>query len=136
MAQQRTSKGKTSPLLSNNDITFLQIVLSQPYRNYNMGRPSILSLQFYRGESNKHSPSETSLANEPLPSPMVNVLLEAWDSHEWNHSSSAITNWLNARWAKTGYQVSEETVYFTLRASGRDARMGLGDSLEGAFCRE
>ena len=83
-----------------------------------------------------YATSAASAYNEPLPSPVRQVLLEAWDAHDWEHSSDAITSWLNGRWEKSGYQVSNETVCFTLRAHGRDARMGLGDRLEGAFIRE
>ena len=80
--------------------------------------------------------SNSSATNEPLPSPMVNVLLQSWEEHDWQHSAAALSDWLNARWAKTGYQVSEETVCFTLRSNGKDARMGLGDALGGAFLRD
>lgn len=83
-----------------------------------------------------YAPSTISDSNEPLPSPMVAVVINAWDSHDWQGSSDAFTDWLNARWAKSGYQVSNETICFTLRSKGRDARMGLGDPTDGVFCRE
>lgn len=76
-----------------------------------------------------------STAHQPLPSPVVQVVLQSYDNHDWQSSSDALTNWLNARWAESGYQVSRETVCFTLRLHGRDARMGLGNHLEGAFVR-
>ncbi|KAK4546224.1 hypothetical protein LTR36_002361 [Oleoguttula mirabilis] len=85
--------------------------------------------------SSLYTPSTTSATNQPLPSPMVKVLLDSYDSHEFQQSSDALTDWLNARWKKSGYQVSKETVCFTLRANGRDARMGGGDELSGAFLR-
>lgn len=98
---------------------------------------SSLILDFKRKQSQPH-PYTTSLASqphEPMSSPLIRVVLEAWDTHEWNNSSAALTNWLNARWAKTGCQVSEETVCFTLRTNGRDAKMGVTDPLDGAFVR-
>lgn len=82
-----------------------------------------------------YTPSLTSTANQPLPSPMVKVLLDSYDSHDFNQSSDALTGWLNARWKKSGYQVSNETVCFTLRANGRDAKIGKGDERGGAFVR-
>lgn len=83
-----------------------------------------------------YAPSTTSDSHEPLPSPLVAVVVNAWDSHDWKNSSDAFTDWLNARWAKSGYQVSNETICFTLRSKGRDARIGLGDPTDGAFCRK
>ena len=74
--------------------------------------------------------------HEPLPSPVAKVILEAWDAYDWGNSSNAITEWFNGRWKKSGFQVSKETICFTLRSQGRDARMGLGDRLDGAFYRE
>lgn len=71
----------------------------------------------------------------PLPTPIANVLLNAWDSHSFGKSSDALADWLNARWKKSGYQVSRETVCFTLRVNGRDGRMGVEDCGEGAFYR-
>ena len=82
-----------------------------------------------------YTPSSSSLLNQPLPAPMVKVLLEAYDAHSWDQSSDALTDWLNSRWRKSGYQVSRETVCFTLRVHGRNARMGGEDNLEGAFLR-
>lgn len=80
-------------------------------------------------------PSGTSIKNEPLPSPMARLVVQCWDEHDWQQSSDALTDWLNARWKKTGIQVSYETICFHLRATGRDARIGLGDTLAGAFFR-
>lgn len=82
------------------------------------------------------SPSEVSANNQPLPSPVARVVLECWDAHDWHRSSDALTDWLNSRWTKTDFKVSYEVVCFTLRISGRNAVMGLGDSLAGAFYRE
>ena len=82
-----------------------------------------------------YTTSAVSVGHEPLPSPVVSVLLDSWDKHDFGSSSDAMTNWLNARWKKSGYQVSKEVVCSTLRSHGRDARMGLGDHLDGAFFR-
>lgn len=81
-----------------------------------------------------YSPSAASESHQPLPYPVVEVLLACWDQREWRSSSDALTDWINARW-KAGFTVTREVVCFTLRAHGRDARMGLGDHLHGAFCR-
>lgn len=62
--------------------------------------------------------------------------MSSWEEHDWEQSSDALADWMNARWLKCGYQVSREVVCFHLRAAGKDARMGLGDSLDGAFRRE
>ena len=83
-----------------------------------------------------YTTSAASTDNEPLSLPMVKVLLDSWDAHDWENSSDALTDWLNARWHKSGYQVSNEVVCFTLRSQGRDARIGLGDRLNGALYRE
>lgn len=84
------------------------------------------------------TPSPASAASQPLPSPMVRVILDSYDAHAetWAGSSDALTDWLNARWQKSGYSVSKETVCFTLRVNGRDAKMGMGDQLRGAFYRD
>ena len=83
----------------------------------------------------RYTVSPASQAHSPLPEPVAVVLLQCWDDHEWQSSSDAIADWVNARWKKSGYSVSRETVCFTLRLHGRDARMGLGDDLCGAFVR-
>lgn len=67
---------------------------------------------------------------------MHQVLLHEWDAHDWRSSSDAIADWLNRRWAKTGYTIDSQTVCFVLRLYGRDAKQGLGDHLKGAFYRE
>ena len=82
-----------------------------------------------------YTTSAASAAHEPLPLPVVSIIIDSWDSHEWQQSSDALTNWLNERWKKTDFQVSREVVCFTLRTHGRDARMGLGDHLGGALYR-
>ena len=82
-------------------------------------------------------PSPTSSAHAPLPTPIKTIVLAAWDTHDFGASSDALADWLNARWRKSGYCVSRETVCFVLRSSGRDARMGLGDVVGGgAFVRK
>ena len=90
---------------------------------------------FNLSSSHSYTPSPASNFHEPLPSAIVSVVLHSYDSHDWQQSSDALTDWLNARWKKSGYQVSRQTVHFTLRLHGRDAKMGLGDHLGGAFCR-
>lgn len=79
--------------------------------------------------------SPVSVMHEPLPLDVAGLVLQEWDSHEWHCSSDALADWLNARWAKTGYRVSKETVCFTLRMAGRNAQMGLGDAQKGRFYR-
>lgn len=80
-------------------------------------------------------PSALSTPHAPLPSPIKTVLFDAWDTQNFGRSADALTDWINARWAKSGYKVSRETVCFTLRASGRDGRMGVGDEMGGVFYR-
>lgn len=82
-----------------------------------------------------YAPSKTSTRNQPLPPDVAKVMVHEWDSRDWCQSSDAFADWLNARWAKTGYTVSRETVCFTLRAAGRNAKMGLGDPKDGKFWR-
>lgn len=82
-----------------------------------------------------YTKSAASEAHEPLPSPVTSIIIDCWDSYEWQNSFDALTNWINTRWKKTDFQVSKEVVCFTLRANGRDARMGLGDHLHGALYR-
>ncbi|KAI5358477.1 hypothetical protein Slin14017_G107600 [Septoria linicola] len=84
------------------------------------------------------TPSDASLNKEALPEAVVDVVLRAWDDHRdsWGNSADALTDWLNARWTKTGVQVTPEAVCFTLRAAGRDARMGVPDCKGGRFLRE
>ncbi|KAK3116565.1 hypothetical protein LTR53_002933 [Teratosphaeriaceae sp. CCFEE 6253] len=77
-----------------------------------------------------YTPSAVSLVHTALPSPLVRVVLESFDAQAWDGSSDALTDWLNARWAKTGFKVSKETICFTLRANGRNAAMGVGDAME------
>lgn len=72
----------------------------------------------------------------PLPSPVAKVVLHAFDTYDFAHSASALADWLNARWAKSGYRVSAEVVCFTLRAAGRDGRLGVADAGDGAFMRD
>ncbi|KAH9825370.1 amidase signature enzyme [Teratosphaeria destructans] len=78
-----------------------------------------------------------SPSSDPLPSPMVRVVLSSYDSYasSWNGSSDALTDWLNARWEKTGFRVSREVVCFTLRTHGRRAEMGMGDLWGGVMWR-
>lgn len=95
--------------------------------------PAINSL-LIRGRHGRCT-SETSISEGPLCRSMTAVVLESWDSRKWYGSSDALADWLNARWAKTGYQIERETVYLTLLAAGRSAMMGVEDPLDGAFYR-
>jgi hypothetical protein len=76
-----------------------------------------------------HTYSAASTTYSPLPSPVTEVVLDCWDRYDWRSSSDALTAWINARWKKTGFEISREVVCFTLRMHGRDAKMGLGDHL-------
>lgn len=80
-------------------------------------------------------PSPASKPHTPLPSPIAAIVLTAWDEHDFAGSADALANWLNARWAKSGYVVSSRTVCWVLRTRGRDARVGLGDVRGGGFVR-
>lgn len=84
----------------------------------------------------KYTLSTASDAHGPLPQPVAEEILHCWDSYDWQKSSDALTDWMNARWEKTGYNVSRKVVCFTLRMRGRDALMGLGDHLCGNLVRE
>lgn len=95
-----------------------------------------LHLPCFKAAQPSYQPCPASSTSEPLPSPIAKVVLDAWDAYDWNHSSDAIADWLNGRWAKSGFEVSKETICFTLRSQGRDARMGLVDRLDGAFYRK
>jgi len=90
---------------------------------------------FGKSRSSSYTLSAASAAHRPLPQPLVDVILACYDNNDFGGSSDALTAWLNARWQKTGISVSKEVVCFTLRIHGRDARLGLGDHLEGAFYR-
>ncbi|KAF2742870.1 amidase signature enzyme [Sporormia fimetaria CBS 119925] len=73
---------------------------------------------------------------EPLPDrPIVELILHEWDTRRFSCSADALADWLNARWKKSGYELSAETVCEVLRSNGRIAFRGLGDDAEGAFAR-
>lgn len=112
---------------------FSLLLISKTMPGANM--PSLFGSLTMWNNFTTYTVSTASAAHQPLPSPVVQVVLESYDSRDWQSSSDALTDWLNARWAKSGYQVSKEVVCFTLRANGRDAKMGLGDHLEGRFER-
>lgn len=94
-----------------------------------------LSRKAHHAAKALYAPSQASRQNRPLPPDVAQVMIQEWDPRDWGKSSDAFADWLNARWAKTGYSVSKETVCFTLRAAGRDAKMGLGDPMDGMFLR-
>lgn len=104
----------------------------------NLCLPSIV--QEYTRSAPRRSPRfNPTAACAPQPAPdsaMQALLIAEWDAHDWCHSSDALTDWLNARWAKSGYVLCRQECCFLLRLSGRDARMGLGDERGGAFVRE
>ncbi|KAF2456562.1 amidase signature domain-containing protein [Lineolata rhizophorae] len=83
------------------------------------------------------SSSQSAYQCQELPpdEPIINLLLHEWDTRRWAHSSDALTHWLNGRWRKTGYSISQETVYRILRSNGRVAFRGLGDEADGAYTR-
>ncbi|KAF2734772.1 amidase signature enzyme [Polyplosphaeria fusca] len=73
---------------------------------------------------------------EPLPDkPIVELILHEWDTRRFSCSADALADWLNARWRKSGYELSAETICEVLRSNGRIAFRGLGDDAEGAFAR-
>lgn len=86
-------------------------------------------------KSAKYATSAASAVHEPLSSPVTEAILDSWDRHDWEGSSDALTDWLNERWKKTGFQISKEVVCFTLKYHGRKAEMGRGDHLGGTFSR-
>lgn len=73
---------------------------------------------------------------EPLPDkPIIELILHEWDTRRFSCSADALAAWLNARWRKSGYELSAETVCEVLRSNGRIAFRGLGDDAAGAFAR-
>ncbi|PSN74128.1 amidase signature enzyme [Corynespora cassiicola Philippines] len=73
---------------------------------------------------------------EPLPDrPIIELILHEWDTRRFSCSADALADWLNARWRKSGYELSAETVCEVLRSNGRIAFRGLGDDAAGAFAR-
>jgi hypothetical protein len=66
--------------------------------------------------------------------PIINVVLRDWDPHEFACSSDAFSDWLNARWRKTGYAISREIVWCILKINGRLAFQGIGN-WDGRFVR-
>lgn len=73
---------------------------------------------------------------EPLPDkPIIDLILHEWDTRRFSCSADALADWLNARWKKSGYELSAETVCEVLRSNGRIAFRGLGDDAAGAFAR-
>jgi hypothetical protein len=73
---------------------------------------------------------------QPLPDgPIINVVLREWDTHDFDYSSDALSDWLNARWRKTGYEVSREIVWCILKINGRLAFERTGD-WDGIYMRK
>jgi amidase len=76
------------------------------------------------------------LSSVPLQDqPIIDLILHEWDTRRFSCSADALADWLNARWRKSGYELSAETVCEVLRSNGRIAFRGLGDDAEGAFSR-
>lgn len=67
--------------------------------------------------------------------PIIHLLLREWDAHDWGNSSDAFADWMNARWKKSGYSLSRETIHEVLKCNGRHAFRGIGDHLDGDFQR-
>jgi hypothetical protein len=86
-------------------------------------------------KKNTYTTSAASGTHTPLSEPITEVVLDCWDRYDWQNSSDALTDWINARWKKTGCELSKEVVCFTLRINGRNAQMGLGDHLGGNLFR-
>ncbi|KAF2456666.1 hypothetical protein BDY21DRAFT_345748 [Lineolata rhizophorae] len=93
--------------------------------------------------SERESSSSSSPPPPPPDGPVVAVILQAWDAHDFSNSVSALAAWLNGRWYKTGYAVDAATLLGILRAHGRGegARLGAakGDDdggLRGKFYRD
>ncbi|KAF2429940.1 hypothetical protein EJ08DRAFT_697964 [Tothia fuscella] len=80
--------------------------------------------------------STSTLPSQPFPdAPIQALILSEYDSRDFGKSSDALADWLNARWKKTGYEVSREVVYCFLRIHGREVYEGRGDHLDGRFQR-
>ncbi|CAC9887309.1 unnamed protein product [Aureobasidium pullulans] len=74
-----------------------------------------LSLSRSSSKSSSASSVASSSTTAPLtcpPSPITAQILESWYEYDWRNSSDALTDWLNARWKKSGYVVDKRVVYF------------------------
>lgn len=83
-------------------------------------------------------PKATAIFPQPCPSsPIIAVMLAAWDKYDWKGSADALADWLNARWVKSGYVLGYADCVFLLRMNGRvDARRGGGgEGWDGGFVR-
>lgn len=80
-------------------------------------------------------PLQSTDTEIPVDQGIVEVILREWDERRWGCSADALTNWLNKRWKKSGYEVSAETVCEVLRNNGRMAFRGMGDEGDGKFER-
>ncbi|KAF1982341.1 hypothetical protein K402DRAFT_340528, partial [Aulographum hederae CBS 113979] len=67
--------------------------------------------------------------------PVIDVILNDWNSKDWKNSADALAAWFNARWKKSGYSLSREAVHEILVRNGKQAVGGLGDYKDGAFRR-
>lgn len=90
--------------------------------------------------STSRSSSASSVPDKPElvcpPSPITAIILSSWYKYDWANSSDALTDWLNARWKKSGYVVDRRVVHFLIKMDGvGDVSMELGDVMGGAFGR-
>ncbi|THY74307.1 hypothetical protein D6C94_05022, partial [Aureobasidium pullulans] len=84
---------------------------------------SLPSFSLSRSSSKSSSTSSvaSSSTTAPLtcpPSPITAQILESWYQYDWRNSSDALTDWLNARWKKSGYVVDKRVVYFLIKMEG------------------
>lgn len=61
----------------------------------------------------------------PLPdAPIVALILQAYDSKDFQHSADALAAWFNLRWKKSGYSISADVAMAVLESTGRECRRG------------
>ena len=88
------------------------------------------------GSASASGSSSSSSSSQLFPdAPIVRLVLTEWDTHDWGNSSDAFADWMNARWKKSGYSLSPETIYEILKCNGRHAFRGIGDHRDGEFRR-
>ncbi|KAK3069894.1 hypothetical protein LTS18_000201, partial [Coniosporium uncinatum] len=67
----------------------------------------------------------TSTTTRPAPdAPVIAIILSEWDTREWGHSSDTLADWLNARWKKSRYSLTNAQVHEILIRNGRTAIAG------------
>ncbi|KAH7062438.1 hypothetical protein B0J12DRAFT_735983 [Macrophomina phaseolina] len=60
------------------------------------------------------------------------IILKEFDQRDFGGSSSALAEWLNKRWRKTGYQIDADVVHQVLIFNGREASADMGDMMDDA----